>query len=210
MSGGGDNEIKDTPQQQYLASVAADTWNFSQQELKPLQAAYMDQVESMKDPARKDFIAGKANLGQQAAFSSGVEQITEGASSRGLDLNSGKMKGALVDMATGAAESGGQVSAQGKFSQDSQYIKGLQSVVDIGSGQQTQAVAGLADVAQVAGQNARADAMDNFNRHSSNLQTIGTIAGAGARYAMEPASVGLNLQGQSKPLYDNPAFVKNM
>lgn len=188
MSGGGDNKVEDTPQMRYLAEVAADTWNFTQEELKPLQTAYMEKVDSMSDPARKEYVAGKANLGQQGVMSEATEQVAEAASARGLDLNSGKVKSGLTDIAIGAAESGGQVSAQGQFSQDSEHIKGLQSVVDIGSGQQSQAVAGLSDVATVAGQNARADAVDKFNRRSANLQTVGTIIGAGARYGMQPSA----------------------
>ena len=31
--GGGDNEVKDTPEQKYLAKVAAEKWNFAQKEL---------------------------------------------------------------------------------------------------------------------------------------------------------------------------------
>lgn len=212
MSGKSDNEIKDTQQQKDLAYVAAQGWNFSQKELAPLQDLYMDKVDSMADPSRKEFIAGRANLGQQAATGEAVDQVTTGAASRGLDLNSGKFKGALTDIATGAGSTGGQVAAQGKFEQDSQHIKGMQSIVDIGSGQQAQAVAGLSDIASVAGANARSDATNSFNRRSANLQTIGALAGAGTSYMMnQPAATpGLNMQGQDKALYNNTAFVKNM
>lgn len=34
--GGGDNEIEDTPEQRYLAQVAAEKWNFAQDQLAPL------------------------------------------------------------------------------------------------------------------------------------------------------------------------------
>ena len=207
MSGGGDNEIKDTQQQKDLAYVAAQGWNFSQEELAPLQQMYMDKVDATADPSRKEFISGRANLGQQSATGEAVSQITTGAASKGLDLNSGKFKSGLTDIATGAGSSGGQVASQGKFEQDSQYIKGMQSIVDIGSGQQAQAVAGLSDMASVAGANARSDATNTFNRRSANLQTLGTLAGAGARYGMQQSApttaAGLRLQDGGGAMVNN-------
>ncbi|MGY8872234.1 MAG: hypothetical protein ACKVJE_17495 [Pseudomonadales bacterium] len=207
MSGGGDNEIKDTQQQKDLAYVAAEGWNFSQEELAPLQEKYMEKVDSMADPSRKEFIAGRANLGQQAATSEAVSDVATGASSHGLDLNSGKVKGALTDIATGAGKTGGQVASQGKFEQDTQHIKGMQSIVDMGSGQKTQAVAGLSDIASIAGANARSDAVDSFNERSSNLQAVGTVLGAGTRYAMKSSApttaAGLRLEDGAGAMVNN-------
>ncbi len=189
MSGGSsDNKVEDTPQMKYLAQTAAEGWNFSQENLAPLQRAYEDKVESMDDQGRKDYVAGKANLGQQSAMTDAVSSVTAGASSRGIDLNSGRVKGGLTDIAIGSAESGGNVAAQGLFEQDSQYIGGLQSLVDIGNGEQTQAVAGLSDVAGLAQSNARGDAVNSFNRRSANLQTLGTLAGAGLSYGLNQNS----------------------
>ena len=189
MSGGSsDNKVEDTPQMKYLAQTAAEGWNFSQENLAPLQRAYEDKVESMDDQGRKDYVAGKANLGQQSAMTDAVSSVTAGASSRGIDLNSGRVKGGLTDIAIGSAESGGNVAAQGLFEQDSQYIGGLQSLVDIGNGEQTQAVAGLSDVAGLAQSNARGDAVNSFNRRSANLQTLGTLAGAGLSYGLNQTS----------------------
>lgn len=209
MSGGG-NEVEDTKQQRDLAYVAAQGWNFSQEELAPLQDKYVEMVNSMDDPARKDFVSGKANLGTQDVTGDAYEQSSASLNARGLDLNSGQAKGTLTDVAIASAESGGNVAANGLFEQDTQHIKGLQTVVDMGNGDSAQAVAGLSDVATVAGQNARSDAMTSFNRRSANLQTVGTLAGAGTRYAMQSATPGINTQGQAKPLYDNTAYVKRM
>lgn len=207
MSGKSDNEIKDTQQSKDLAYVGAQGWNFSQEVLAPLQQKYMNDVDGMADPARKEFIAGRANLGQQSAAGEATEQVTTGAASRGLDLNSGKFKSALTDIATGSAESGGKVASQGKFEQDSQHIKGMKSIVDMGSGQQTQAVAGLSDMATVAGATARSEATNNFNRKSANLQTVGAVLGAGTRYGMQQTApttaAGLRLDDGAGAMVNN-------
>ncbi len=180
--GGGDTEIKDTPEQKYLAKVAAEKWNFAQDNLAPLQNEYMQQVEQMDSPGRKAYIMGRANQGTQAAIGRGAEQLGSQAQAAGIDPSSGKFKGLMMDAATDAASAGGETAARALAEQDNQKALGLQNVLAIGSGQDTRALAGLTDMSSLSAQQARSDAYGAFNRRSANLNTLGTLAGAGTRY----------------------------
>ena len=65
--GGGDNTVKDTPEQRQLAQVAAEKWNFAQEKLAPLENAYMESVGDMTSDANMSYIAGRTLQSQQQA-----------------------------------------------------------------------------------------------------------------------------------------------
>lgn len=185
MSGGSpDTTIKDTPEQKALAKVAAEEWNYAQEVLAPLQDLYMEQVDDFNSEDRKDYVTGKANLGAQNAIGQGSSELVTNATANGLDLGSGKFKSALSDSVTDTAAIGGEVASRGLMDIEKGKAQGLQNVAAIGAGQETQAVAGLSDISSLSAQTARSDAYNAFNRNSANLQTLGTIAGAGANYYM--------------------------
>ncbi|WP_299202588.1 hypothetical protein [uncultured Amphritea sp.] len=211
MSGGGssDNKIKDTPEQKYLAQVAAEQWNFAQENLAPLQQAYMDSVETMDSPERKSFIQGKVNTNTQAAVSGAINGTVAGGESAGIDPSSGRFKLGITEGTTNAASAGGNIASQALFEQDTAKAGGLSNIVAMGSGQESRAVAGLSDISSLSGQNARSDAYNEFNKNSANLQLLGNVAGMGTAYYANNAG-GVNMQGRDKPLYNNSTFVSNM
>nr|WP_299241365.1 hypothetical protein [uncultured Halomonas sp.] len=188
--GGGDNDIEDTPEQRYLAQVAAEKWNYAQQELAPLEQAYMDDVNAMTGESRMDYIKGQASQGQLQATGEMMGQATQQLERGGIDPSSGRFQTAMSGLSLGAAQSGGETMGRGQFDQENQQIKGIQNIVAMGNGQQTQAQAGLSGVASQASADARASAVDSYNRSSANLQLLGNVAGAGARYGIQ----GMNSQ----------------
>lgn len=182
--GGGDTNIKDTPEQRELAAVGAEQWNYAQQVLGPMQDLYINQVHNLDSADRQQYITGQTNLGMQDAMGEASGQMVTTASANGLDLGSGRVKSALSGGAMDAAIIGGDTSARALMEQDKQKVRGLQNVVAMGSGQQTQAIAGLSDITDLSAQTARSDAVNAFNRRSANLQTLGSLTGAGTAYYM--------------------------
>lgn len=181
MSGGGDSEVKDTPEQRELAAIAAEKWNFAQRELAPIEDRYMEQVGSMDSEGHKNYIRGRTMQAQNQAASQATEQLHRGLSGAGINPNSGRYAGAMGDMSNSLGVAGGENLGRALFEQESQKIQGLQNIAAIGQGEAGQAQAGLAGLSDMAAANARTDAMDAFNRRSANLQLIGTVAGAGVR-----------------------------
>ncbi|WXL27769.1 hypothetical protein WG219_10080 [Ectopseudomonas mendocina] len=220
MSGGGggkaDNTIKDTPEQRYAAQVAAEKWNYAQQVLAPLEDEYMRRVDDLDSPERMSYLRGVTTQASQAQLSKGLADIGDQLGQGGINPNSGRWSGTMDDFAGESAQQGGETMGRAQFQQTTEKIRGLQNVVAIGSGQSGQAQSGLSDIASQSAADARQDSATAFNRRSANLQLLGGIAGAGANFAMAKLStpngngVGLNMQGQTQPLTNNPVYVRNM
>jgi len=183
--GGGDNEVKDTPEQKYLAQVAAEKWNFAQEELAPLEDEYMASVDQMDSESNMSYIRGRTMQAQTQAQGEVQGQLEDGLGKAGVNPNSGRFQGDVNDLGLDLAESGGENLGRAQFEQDNQKVMGMQNVTAIGQGQSGRAQAGLSGVAQQSSYDAIGDAKNAFSRRSANLQLVGNIAGAGTRYGME-------------------------
>lgn len=189
--GGGDNGIKDTPEQRQLAEVAAEKWNYAQENLAPLEDAYMESVGEMADPGKMSYISGRTMQAQQQAVSEVTKQAGHQLQQGGIDPSSGRYQGTMTGLSLDTAESGGETLGRAQFEQESQQVQGLQNIVAIGQGQSGQAQAGLAGLADQSAADARSSAANQFNRRSANLQLLGQVAGAGtAKYMNGSSSTG--------------------
>lgn len=199
MSGGGDsdNTIKDTPEQRYAAQVAAEKWNFAQSALAPLEDQYMANVEDMDSAGRMGYIRGQANQASMDNLSQGLQQVNAQLGQAGINPNSGRWVGTQADFAEQNAQQGGETMGRAQFQQEAEQVKGLQNIVAMGSGESTQAQAGLSDIAATSAADARSDATNNFNRRSANLQLLGAAAGAAANYGMNYGLKGGGFTGGS-------------
>lgn len=187
MSGGGgksDNTIKDTPEQRHAAQVAAEKWNFAQNNLAPLEDQYMANVEDMDSEGRMSYIRGRTNQSSMGGLSQGLQQVGQQLGQAGINPNSGRWQGTQADLAEQSAQQGGETMGRAQFQQRAEKIKGMQNIVAMGAGEATQAQAGLSDIASVSARDARNDATNSFNRRSANLQLLGAAAGAAANYGM--------------------------
>lgn len=183
--GGSDNDIKDTPEQKYLAQVAAEKWNLAQEKLAPLEDKYMASVEQMDSEQNMSYIRGRTMQAQTQALGDAQDGYAKGMAKAGIDPSSGRFQGEMTGLALDVADSGGETLGRAQFEQDNQKILGLQNVVAIGQGQSGRAQAGLSGLAQESASDAISEATQKFNRRSANLQLIGTVAGAGTRYGMQ-------------------------
>ena len=183
--GGGDNEVKDTPEQKYLAKVAAEKWNFAQKELAPLEDKYMASVDQMDSESNMSYIRGRTMQAQTQAQGEVQGQLEDGLGKAGINPNSGRFQGDVSGLGLDLAESGGENLGRAQFEQDNQKVMGMQNVIAIGQGQSGRAQAGLSRLAQQSSYDAIGDAKNAFSRRSANLQLVGNIAGAGTRYGME-------------------------
>lgn len=186
MSGGGkEKKPRDSAQTRALAAVAAEKWNFAQSKLRPLQQLYMEQVGQINTDQNKQYVRGRANDGMQDALGDASSAIAKQAHTRGLSLDSGAVSGANTDAAIAAASAGGDTANRGELELGNQEVMGMQNILNMGSGQETRALAGMTRMSRAASDDARSSAINTFNRRSANLQTLGTIAGAGTRAAMK-------------------------
>lgn len=188
--GGGDNEVKDTPEQKALAEVAAQKWNYAQEKLAPLEDAYMEQVGEMTDNGKMSYISGRAMQGQQQATSEAAGQASDQLQQAGVDPSSGRYQDEMAGLAMSGAEAGGETAGRAQFEQENQQIAGLQNIVSIGQGEAGRAQQGLGAIAGQSAADARQSAASKFNRRSANLQLLGQVAGAGASYGLNGSGGG--------------------
>jgi hypothetical protein len=186
--GGGDNSVKDTPEQRELAAVAAEKWNFAQEKLAPLENAYMESVGDMTSDANMKYIAGRTMQSQQQATDEASQQVGAQLEQAGINPASGRAQAAMSGISLGGANAGGETLGRAQFEQENQQIQGLQNIVAIGQGESGQAQAGLSGIAAQSAQDARQSAGTQFNRRSANLQLLGQVAGAGTANYMNGAS----------------------
>ena len=200
MSGGGgsksDNTVKDTPEQRHAAQVAAEKWNFAQNNLAPLEDQYMANVEDMDSSSRMSYIRGRTNQSSMAGLSQGLQQVDAQLGQAGVNPNSGRWQGTQADMAERSAQQGGETMGRAQFQQSGEKIRGMQNIVAMGSGEATQAQAGLSDIASASARDARSDATNSFNRRSANLQLLGAAAGAATNYGMNKFGGGASPAAQ--------------
>jgi len=183
--GGGDNDIKDTPEQRYLAQVAAEKWNYAQEKLAPLENQYMEHVDNMDSEGNMSYIRGRTMQAQTQAQSQAQGDLSRGLGRAGINPNSGRFQGDQTGLSLDIAKAGGENLGRAQFEQDNQKVMGLQNITAIGQGQSGRAQAGLSRMAQESSSDAISDTQKAFNRRSANLQLIGTVAGAGTRYGMQ-------------------------
>jgi len=196
--GGGDNTVKDTPEQRQLAAVAAEKWNFAQERLAPLEDAYMESVGQMTDAGKMSYIRGRTMQAQQQAGSELADQAGQQLQQGGIDPSSGRYQGTMSGLSLDTAQAGGETLGRAQFEQENQQVQGLQNIVAIGQGQAGQAQAGLAGLADQSAADARQSAATQFNRRSANLQLLGQVAGAGTAYGLDNwggSTPGLGMEG---------------
>lgn len=188
--GGGDTDVEDTPEQRHMAQVAAEKWNYAQERLAPLEGEYMQDVGKMTAPSKMGYIEGQASQGQMQATGDMMEQANSQLAQGGIDPSSGRAQSTNTGLTLDAAEAGGETMGRAQFEQENQQVQGLQNIVAMGQGESGQAQAGMSSVASQASADARNEAMQNFNRRNANLQLLGNVAGAGARYGMQGSGGG--------------------
>lgn len=186
--GGGDNRTEETPEQKELAKIAAEKWNFSQQNLAPLMDQYMEKTDQMRSPEALAYQRGRSNEEAQVNQAAQQQQISQATQNMGLDPSSGKAMMLNSQAGAAGAASAADYSARAQNEQISQHVVGLQNINAIGMGQAGQAQAGIGDIASMNARSQQQDAFNTFNRRSANMQLLGTVAGAGVNYGMQGLS----------------------
>lgn len=185
--GGGSNEVKETSEQKALAKIAAERWNYAQQEFAPYQQKYMDKVEKINSQDQFNKVGGEVNQSYAHEFGKATDNLQTQMTAAGVDPSSGKFQTGLGDMTVnqGSATADGQNRAD--TTQSDRYVAGLENVVNMGQGKASSAEAGLGDVAALSGQKASRDAVAAFQNRQDNMDAVGTIGGMAASYGLANA-----------------------
>jgi hypothetical protein len=186
----GDNSVDETEQQKALAEVSMSQWNDYLENYVPFENAYMDSVDEMNTESSYNQVSGLAALPIEATFSNAVEGAADSMTSAGINPNSGTFKANMDKLDTAKRSAKVDSMTQAQIGQQNRYLTGLQNIVAMGTGQETTATAGLADVASMSANSAYNQASSAITSSRANQQLAGALTGAAARY-------GLNLTNSS-------------
>ena len=208
MSGGGGNDVKQSPEERELGRIAIERWNDYQNRFVPVENEYIQSVQ--KTDSDFSEARGQTASAVQQAFAPAEIDLSNNLFAQGITPDSGKGISAVQALGRDRGLSMGTGLNETDVAVDNQHLQGLQNVVQMGQGQAADSLAGMGQVAA----DATRDSIDRANRSYQNRQAglhlAGTVAGAGTQAYMNRGPAGLNMQGQQRPLYDNTAYVKNL
>lgn len=151
----------------------------------PLENQYIENVQNTFDSSNYDRAMGAGSLEAARAYEPGLRDMRQGAFNRGFDPTSGAFM-AESDALRGAQARGmGMAAADRGISNTDSGYAGLQNIVRMGQGLQTDAFQGQMDVAASAADRIRGQAESDFKRSSTLQGLAGTVTGAAA-------GIGLN------------------
>lgn len=181
MCGGGDPEVKETPEQKELARIAVERWEKYQQMYKPVEQQYFDHVDNLATPEASERAGGVAAVNVESAFADAIQtdiaqMTTEGT---GVDPSSGKFQSAIADHTQRKGAARAENINRSMQAVDDAHIGGLQNIVAKGNNQAGEAIAGFGDVARRSSDEARSQAINDSNQSQSTAGAVGTLAGAG-------------------------------
>ena len=184
MGKGGSSEVKETSQEKAAAEVANKQWNLYVNQLRPFENLLMDKVDSLNDESRYQEIAGDTNLEYQQQFGKARQQAAQGLAAAGVDPSSGKFRGAMGSLTNDQVAGQIDTTTRAQTSQQDKYVAGQQDIQSMGSGQQSDALAGYSNIARSAAQKAAADAQQSLASKNATANLIGTGVGLAASYGL--------------------------
>ena len=185
--GGGSGEVKETPYDKELASLASARFGRYQQKFVPAENFVIDKATDLQGLEKKAKDIASVDYG--ATFADGEQQLARGLGARGAAPSSGAFKAGVKQYGLDR----GQSTASGMMDVANQVrdinAQNLGNLVSYGQGQDAQAVQSLQRVANTANRQAILDAQASLAAKQAIGQSIGQLAGYGIGYGL-PSSTG--------------------
>lgn len=188
-------EVEETPQQRAMVELAVNKLADYQQRWLPVQKQLAAQISRMGadgSTARRR-ARGAASTDIEANFSRARAGLDTGAANTGA-FGSSKHKLAVTGMGEDQSTSLGLGLTQAEQQVDDAYVAGLSTIMQLGQGQQGQAIQGMSRSADMSGRQAAADAQASLNSRMGDAELVGQLAGAGfGLYGSMPKSPGMTI-----------------
>ncbi len=191
MSGGSDNQVKETPQQRAMVELAQKQVADYNNRWLPVQKNLAEGIAEMgeKGSFERQQAQGMVSNETEAKFSMGRAGLEKGLAAAG-GLNSGRAKMAITGLGEDQATSTGLGRTQADQQIDDAYTAGLGTVMQLGQGQKANAIQSTANIADMSGRQAANDADAAFAERAGNAQLAGNVVGAGFGLLTGPKTRG--------------------
>lgn len=166
--GGGTTTTPTTnPEEQALANISQEKWDVYKQKYVPLENEWMAQVAKTNDPSYHNEAGGMAATEVKNQYGSQTKGV-------GDSMQGGRL--GASDYLNQAGDISGSVN-KANLGVTKNYLQNEQNVIAMGQGQSTQAVQGMADVANTAVQGQIDANRYKFTANQAGLQSVGAVAG---------------------------------
>jgi len=188
VSGGDDNEVKETEAERTQSKLAIERWNDYQERFAPLENRLMAEVRTT--PGEMEQAQGYANAASEQQFSGARMGLRDNLFSAGFNPASGGFASRMAGLATDEALATGMNEADIGQAMSDQEVYGLQGVTQLGQGNSATAFEQYGRAAGSAQDQAINDARTALNERLAMQQSVGQVAGAATAYGT--GGVGLN------------------
>lgn len=186
--GGGDNEIKETPEQKAYAKVALDKWNNYQQVYKPAEDQFMQKVDRMGSESQFNQASSMAKNEVKGAFGSAIANDAKQMAAAGVDPTSGKAQSSQGALTRAQSSAELDTSSRAIAGQNERFVGGLKAVSAIGAGKEASAIDGMGAIASNSAQYAQNSALNKAQNGQMVSELAGTAAGAATAHYTNPSS----------------------
>jgi hypothetical protein len=184
---GGDGPTKYTPknhpEEKELAKIAEEQWQEYKLRYIPIENEWMQRVEGLNDPGAHESARGMAASEFAQANPDAVQRMQAG-------MGAGDMvrRSQAMPEFTKSANNLAQIKNRASLGVTDRYVRGMESVIGIGQGEQTEGLQGLTDLAEQAVQGRIDNTKNRFERKQGKLDSMGSLAGGVSAYGL--AKVG--------------------
>lgn len=182
MSGKG-KYVEQSEGERMLADLSEEQWNDYQDRFIPIENAYMERLDSIRD--ERPLATGRAAASTTQAFDAAHKDVMEGNMQRGAGPGSGRFSAGLADMAVAEGGSKGNAIVRADRDTEKRYYAGQQQIVNLGRGVATDANLGMRRSAGLESATARSDAQAASTVSGAWYGAAGTVAGAAGRAGLE-------------------------
>lgn len=184
MCGGGGKKPEEQESRLAVVQNAATMLNRYGQVFVDLENQFMDTVQNQFSDANYDSSIA-AGMNQAAAqYEPAIQDMQAAAFNRGFDPTSGAFQSESEALRGAKARGMGLAGADRGISNTDMGYAGLQNIVKMGQGLQTDAFQGQMDLASTASDRISEDAKRDFSRSSSLQNIAGTGVGLAAGYGV--------------------------
>lgn len=169
--------------------IAQSMWADYQETAPALQKIYQERTTGMVPDGEGGLVQSGNVLDANGSVrtsgglaQAGVAEAWSGMDKQALDANRGANRVGRTDLLNERMASSVGAGVNTRLGQQNNMLRGVENVVSMGSGQQTQALNGMQSLAGAAAQTAAADANAAFADKSANRYLLGQGVGAAAGY----------------------------
>ena len=184
MCGGGGDKPEDTEVRIALAEQAATYLNQYGKYFYDAENDYITSVQNQFSDNNYNRAVAAGMQQASAQYERAIGDMRSEAFNRGFDPGSGAFQSESESLRSAQARGMGLAGADRGISNTDMGFAGLQNVVKMGQGQQTDAFQGQMDLADAASARITDQAKSDFSRSTSLQNLAGTAVGMGAGYGL--------------------------